>query len=550
MRNKSRLRAAAAILLLAVAGCGSTPAATPGGTAPAKGSSTGGSQPDYTPTGKLVADSGFRPAVDGFGFQNYGNDSGPINLTANTMRALFGDAVCASTQGDCELIPQAETWMAEQNKGMANGHCYGMSVTSLLVAMHKLDPAKYGADSTVKLDLAHNAALQEMIAQQFVGQWMPNVVAGQVKGSPKQIVDKLTEVLKPGAAETYSVGFYKRDMTGGHEVTPYAIEDKGNGQSSILIYDNNFPGVTSHIDVDRNADTWRYQTASNPADPSEPYDGDAGTATLMLDPTTPAQQQQTFPYLVHDTKGAKGAKPGGPALTVFLDSDPVDHGHLLITADGGKRIGYVNGKRINEIPGARFVDVKSNNSTYKFEPEYQIPAGTHFTVTVDGAGLKKTQKSDVVILGGAFDVSVGGINLAPGATSTIDMGIDGDRVKYTSTDAQAPDIEIGESYDSSDYAFAVSKAAVGPGGTVEVTLPLDRNVFTVDATKSRAPASLGVTMERIDDHGKRTFSKDGVAVSGTATAAFDFDAWDGGGKAIALTVTDQGKKNTTQLPAN
>ncbi|MGW4245703.1 hypothetical protein, partial [Nocardia sp. NPDC004722] len=77
MRNKSRLRAAAAILLLAVAGCGSTPAATPAGTAPAKGSATGGSQPDSTPTGRLVADSGFRPAVDGLGFQNYGNDSGP-----------------------------------------------------------------------------------------------------------------------------------------------------------------------------------------------------------------------------------------------------------------------------------------------------------------------------------------------------------------------------------------------------------------------------------------------------------------------------------------
>ncbi|GAP33493.1 hypothetical protein, partial [Nocardia seriolae] len=503
-------------------------------------------------SGPLLADSGFRPAANGFGFQNYGNENGPINLTPNTMRALFGDAVCASTVGGCELIPQAEAWMAEQNTGMANGHCYGMSVTSLLLAGHELDPAKYGAESTVKLNLADNPALQEMIAQQFVGQWMPDVVAGQVKGTPKQVVDKLVEVLKPGAGETYSVGFYKRDMTGGHEVTPYAVEDKGKGQVSILIYDNNFPGVTSHIDVDRNTDTWHYQTASNPADPSEPYDGDASTATLMLDPTMPAQQKQTFPYLGHDTKGSKGNGPkaGGPALTVFLDGDPIDHGHLLITDDGGRRIGFVNGKRVNEIPGARFVDVKSNNSTYKFEPEYPIPAGTHFTVTVDGTGLKRPDKTGVVILGDAFDVSVSGITLAPGAKSTIDMGIDGDRVSYSSTDAQTPDIEIGESYEEADYAFAVSRAAVGAGGVVSVTLPLDRNVFSIDATGSKARAALGVTMERIDDHGKRTFKKDGIAVAANASAAFDFDSWDDGGKSITLTVTDQGKPTTTQLPAN
>ncbi|QIS09243.1 hypothetical protein [Nocardia arthritidis] len=551
MRDKSGLRACAAILLVvaALAGCGSNPpAANKNAT---KGSTEGGSEPDYTPTGKLLADSGFRPAANGFRFQNYGNDDNPTNLTPDTMHALFGDSVCASTVGGCELIPQAQAYLEEANKAMAGGHCYGMSVTSLLLAAHKLDPAKYGAAGADKLDLAGNVELQSMIARQFIGQTFPGVLAGQINGTPKQIVDKLVQVLKPGAPETYSVGFYKRDRTGGHEVTPYAVEDKGDGKVAILIYDNNYPGVTRHIDVDRNTDTWRYETAANPANPSEPYEGDATTATLQLDPTMPAQQQQQFPYTAHDTKGSKtGGPKGGPALTIYLDGDPVQHGHLLITDDKGKRIGYLNGKRVNEIPGARFVDIKSNNSTHRYEPEYQIPADTHFTITVDGTGLTKPDKTDVVILGDAFDVSVSGINLAPNAKSTIDMSADGDRVTYGSTDAQAPDIEIGESYEHSDYAFAVSKAAVGPNGTVSVSLPLDRNVFTIDAAKSAAPGSYGVTMQRIDDHGKRTFKKDGVAVAASGAAAFDFDGWDGGGKSIALTVTDKGKPTTTQLPAN
>src|SRR5579859_5354079 len=42
-------------------------------------------------TGKLIADTGFRPAVDGFNFPNYNNSIGAENLTADEMRALFGD---------------------------------------------------------------------------------------------------------------------------------------------------------------------------------------------------------------------------------------------------------------------------------------------------------------------------------------------------------------------------------------------------------------------------------------------------------------------------
>ena len=34
----------------------------------------------YEPEGEIVADSGFRPAIDGFAFENYGNDEAPHNL--------------------------------------------------------------------------------------------------------------------------------------------------------------------------------------------------------------------------------------------------------------------------------------------------------------------------------------------------------------------------------------------------------------------------------------------------------------------------------------
>ena len=55
--------------------------------------------------------------------------------------------------------------------------------------------------------------------------------------------DALTAALK-SHNETYTFGFYKRDGTGGHATTPYAVEDKGGGQFAVLMYDNNYPLVT------------------------------------------------------------------------------------------------------------------------------------------------------------------------------------------------------------------------------------------------------------------------------------------------------------------
>ena len=44
--------------------------------------------------------SGFDPAANGFGFENYINDANTKNLTSEEIRRMFGDKVCASQQGE------------------------------------------------------------------------------------------------------------------------------------------------------------------------------------------------------------------------------------------------------------------------------------------------------------------------------------------------------------------------------------------------------------------------------------------------------------------
>ena len=81
----------------------------------------------------MIADLGFRPAVNGFSFENYSDETQVQNLTAVEVRRLFGDQVCATlADGRCVLTPPGQQWMEQINGDMTGGHCEGMAVLSLL----------------------------------------------------------------------------------------------------------------------------------------------------------------------------------------------------------------------------------------------------------------------------------------------------------------------------------------------------------------------------------------------------------------------------------
>src|SRR5438046_8651847 len=113
--------------------------------------------------GTVVADSGFRPEVNGLPFENYG--PGATNLTPAEMQRIFGDQVCGSKQGDnCILTPPAEQWMTQVNAAMNGGHCYGFSVLSLRMFQNPADVSQFGADNMLGLKIQDNVKLQRELA--------------------------------------------------------------------------------------------------------------------------------------------------------------------------------------------------------------------------------------------------------------------------------------------------------------------------------------------------------------------------------------------------
>ena len=310
-----------------------------------------GAATSYVPTGKIVADSGFRPTSDGFAFANYGNDVEVTDMQPGNVERLFGEQVCVSGTGaDCVLTPAAQTWMDTQNESMAGGHCMGFSVASLRMYAETLKTADFGNAKPNELKLEGNKELQSTLAESFVYQSLDSVLEKQFTGTPTEVVNKLVELLDAGK-DTYTLGFYQRNGNGGHAMTPVAVEDKGGGQMAILVYDNNYPDTLQAMKIDTEADTFSYVGAINPAYEPTVYEGDATTVPMELIPTTPGEVEQACPFCddaLVETGESKGSVPAAADryAELSLSGDIANHPHLLLTTTDGKRTGIVDGKLV------------------------------------------------------------------------------------------------------------------------------------------------------------------------------------------------------------
>jgi hypothetical protein len=437
---------AACALMLVVAGCGgggkSGGSSTSGSSAsrhaalkssPGKvtrlvsllgGQGSAGQAPSYVPTGQIVADSGFRPQVDGFDFENYGNDAGPVNMTPANVVDLFGDQVCVSGSGaSCQLSPSARHWMDQVNASMANGHCMGFSVSALRFFTHDLSPATFGAPHPFALPVQGNVKLQSLIAENFAYQDLPAVRDNAVQGTPTQVLNALVAALN-SRQESYTLAIIKADGSGGHAITPIAVEDRGHGQASIIVYDNNFPGILRAVQVDTKRDTWHYVGGINPSDTGEIYDGSAETKSMLLLPTRAGEKTQPCPFCAPAGQGP-GAKPSVidklHYIEVAITAKQAQHPHLLFTDSQGRRTGFVGGRLVAEIPGIQVIQNYSvQNWDSAPEPTYHLPLGhPGYQVTVDGSSVTKQIKTQLQVNGSGLVFYVQDIHMGPGQKDTM-----------------------------------------------------------------------------------------------------------------------------------
>jgi Putative neutral zinc metallopeptidase len=471
------------------------------------GSAPGGHDDTVTPGGSVVASSGFNPARDGFSFQNYGFIAGE-ELTPTVLQQMFGTTVCAhGSGGSCQLYPAVQQWAALVSQTGFGGHCYGFSMLALRFFTHNLSPSDYGASTTYGLQFT--PAIESEIAANYVEQYTAAPTAAASAEEPSQIVQALTAALKSRSGPYYTLALFSgppgTQGREGHAITPLGISNLGNGKYQILVYDNNYPGVTRGLDVDVNTQTWSYVAETNPqSGQAVTWSGQGTSNELTLIPVSAVEGQQNFTAATQADDGVD---------TIALGGDPDRHANLLISTGDGRKLGFVGGRLVNQIKGARVIYPIVNQVALAHpEPVYLVPGNPKLTVTVAG-GDPTGAAAKVFVAGPGFGTTVS--NLAPSSSSqaSIHVAPSGSNVSVTLTGpgtGQAPTVQLARDASQGGSTVTVAPRSLSSGNTL--TVGLAAGAHTVSLASSQITAPVAVKLSSVTAQGTSTVNRSHVAV--------------------------------------
>ncbi|MBN8582612.1 MAG: hypothetical protein J0L96_18250 [Anaerolineae bacterium] len=469
--------------------------------------------------GEVIFDFGFTPEQNGFSFENYGDDIPATNLTADELRRMFGDEVCADINGDqCILTPPAEQWMDQINESMGGGHCEGMAVLSLMMYTGQVSPADFGGSVASDLDV-NDEALQKEIAYWWATQATDPTASSVVRGTPMEILETVRQMDVNG--ETYTIGIYN-DRGDGHAITPFGVQDKGDGLYAILVYDNNYPGETRELFIDSRDGSWTYETSINPQVETDVWSGNADTQTLDLTPTSARVEIQVCPFCEGGfTSTNKLAAADQLMNQFFLDGD----GHILITDENGNRLGYVNGEIVNEISGASYTRYRMLASGETPEPIYAVPAGLDVTITIDGSDLSEETLTDLVMIGAGYTIGVEGIYLTPGQIDTAYFYPMDQMIAYETESDESPSIIFGVENPDADYYFEVYGADMLGGGVITAWLDSSAGDLLINTEKLNGEGSFNFYLTRITDEAEEEFYAEDIVLNEGALIYVNYAEW-------------------------
>lgn len=488
-----------------------------------------------------AVDTGFRPEENGFSFENYGDEIEVQNLTVEEMQRMFGDQVCTEFGAQtCVLTPAARRWMEENNDAMAGGHCEGMAALSMLFFDDTLSPSAFGEDEVSALTLEDNELLQREIAYWWATQATSTVMDQTITGTPTEILQVLQDAYQYGVSdETYTIGIYLEDWSGGHAITPYAVEPQENGEVWVMVYDNNYPGEERYLVINTELDTWEYEAATNPQEESELYQGDAETQTLDLTPNSARTQIQLCDFCEsqYSNKGGNGLAKADIAYNqVWMEGDA----HLLITDANGNKLGYENGQFINQIPLARINALKSNPLLGEdSEPTYYLPSSLPFSMIIDGDTLTTQDAVDVVMIGPGYYVGVESIYMDPGQKDILRLDPDGGAIAYQTDYSESPYLVMGLEYPDASFELAVMGVDIQPGAETMITFDREKGQLVLRSTASEYGVFL-LEITRYDNENEETFESDEITLEPGDIIYFSVKNWTAQNSALEISFDDGG----------
>ena len=413
--------------------------------------------------------------------------------------------------------------MEKQSAGMDGGHCEGLAVLSALFYAKQIEVAPYGANNVPSLSKS-NQTLQSEIAYWFVTQATNPASQSIIRGTPVEILDRLIKELKPNATDTYTIGVYAPPgVGGGHAVTPFAVENIDNNIFHILVYDNNHPGKTKRLIIDRSLNRWELSLSINPGVEEKPWFGDANSKTLEIVPSAPRLIVQECTFCTTSGSQARGAEMS--TSEIYVDGNGV---RLLITDSEGRRYGWDNEEFVTEIPNITHRYIKSMELWEDTpSPVYYIPGDQAFQLRLDGSTLEEVTETAVTLIGDGFAIAVENIYVEAGEFDTLEFTPDGTGVSYTSDAGESPDITLGFVTEAADFEFTVAGIETDPGATINIDLNQEAGDLVMTSSGNTQNGFYSLAIVRYDEDSEQEFYHDEIELEPRDTVYIHYGEWDG-----------------------
>ena len=233
---------------------------------------------------------------------------------------------------------------------------------------------------------------------------------------------------------------------------------------------------------------------------------------------------------------------------IYLSGSATNHSHVLVTDQAGHHLGYVNGKLVNEIPGAHYRLLTSDQVwKNKLEPVLYVPANVAYTITLDGTPLTAPDTESIGIIGPSWHVAVNDVTMQPGDKDTMTVDPNATKLTYHTTRAQSPTIQASVSDTRAHYAFVIAGVSSQPGSTINLSVPAEGGSLSISTTGSTGASTVNLQMTRQTEQGVQSFSHNDIPLTGGDTAELQFANWTNPSQGIPLVTTHNGQQTTQTL---
>jgi hypothetical protein len=416
----------------------------------------------------IVRIPGFNPQMSGFGFKNYGNDAShnwKDDLGAEDLIRLIGaKGACkiGESAQDCVLDATAQKWLEEWLKVIDKGRCTGMAVASLRFQSrlgfktNNFSQLLNGSKST--FNISPNQTIENYIAYYWLTQVFDEVKKPKnetAKKGPVEIAKILTRAIETGEEfYTMSIKKYERGrIFDGHEFTPFAIEESAT-QYKIHIYDNNFPGETRYLFINKDGSQYWSYSAEKIQKTKGDYFGDKNTNTLSITASSWREGKCFKPAFVNDNgiKIGCGVQARNSAIRSTRPIKVAQNAEFFLTGEGEMLITDGNGKRIGyDQQSDTFYDDFSDGDYdivlggLGFDvPHFTLPYqndGEFYTIMFSGKYLNQESEMDFVFSAPNFTVGFEGIKLDKNEILKAIVSSDGQIITFiASSDSETPNV--------------------------------------------------------------------------------------------------------------